>query len=391
MTARLRVGVFTVRQVVEADDGLVAEIGLGRVLTQLLNRYPDLRVAAVDAGTVTTRHNEPLTLTTQRWLRLPPMPSFKKGLAKTWICYRTMRQLEDQCDVVLAQVPFPAPLALLRPRRPRVYHLVADVREMAGSSGKYAGATRWVAMVYAWFVDAILRYVARKPNARLVANGEALLQHFGVDGRAAVSSSITRDDLTSVTRRRPASARFRVLFVANIRPEKGLDVLLTAMEKVRTTVDAELEVVGYGDPADLGDDVNRQFTRAAEEGWATHPGPRAFGPDLFQHFADADLFVLPSRSEGTPRVLVEARAFGCPAVATRVGGIPTSMRDGEDGLLVEPDDADGLADAILRLYHDEPLRRRLGENGRARAEAMTVESFTQVVIEELESLGSRRP
>ncbi len=63
-------------------------------------------------------------------------------------------------------------------------------------------------------------------------------------------------------------------------------------------------------------------------------GHRDFGPELFQCYADADVLVVPSRTEGTPRVLVEARGFGCPVIGTSVGGIPTSIANGIDGLLV---------------------------------------------------------
>jgi glycosyltransferase involved in cell wall biosynthesis len=98
--------------------------------------------------------------------------------------------------------------------------------------------------------------------------------------------------------------------------------------------------------------------------------------------------VLPSRSEGTPRVLVEARAFGCPVVATTAGGIPTSVTDGVDGLLVAPEDPDALADAILQVIQDGELRARLVAAGRERAAGHTAEAFTRILVEELEALGA---
>lgn len=108
-----------------------------------------------------------------------------------------------------------------------------------------------------------------------------------------------------------------------------------------------------------------------------------FGEPLFELYRSHDVFVLPSLSEGTPRTLVEARSFGCPAVATRAGGIPSSVRDGENGLLVEPNDARGLAAAIERMLDDEPLRMRLIEAGLQDAPRQSVEYFVGQLSEEL--------
>ena len=113
-------------------------------------------------------------------------------------------------------------------------------------------------------------------------------------------------------------------------------------------------------------------------------GALPFGPKLFQHFADADVLVLPSLSEGTPRVLIEARAFGCPVVATRVGGVPLSVDDGEDGLLFPPRDTDALVEALRKLSNDDALWRRLSLAGIERARRTTVEVFADSIADEIE-------
>jgi glycosyltransferase involved in cell wall biosynthesis len=90
--------------------------------------------------------------------------------------------------------------------------------------------------------------------------------------------------------------------------------------------------------------------------------------DVAERLAQADVFVLSSRSEGLPLAILEAMAAGLPVVATAVGGIPELVADGETGLLVPPGDADALAGALRRLVADPGLRRRLGEAARARVE-----------------------
>src|SRR5439155_24942314 len=73
----------------------------------------------------------------------------------------------------------------------------------------------------------------------------------------------------------------------------------------------------------------------------------------------ATVLVLPSRSEGMGRVLVEAFCRGRPAVASRVGGIVDLVRDGENGLLVPPQDPAALAEALVRVLSDRALAERL--------------------------------
>jgi glycosyltransferase involved in cell wall biosynthesis len=98
-----------------------------------------------------------------------------------------------------------------------------------------------------------------------------------------------------------------------------------------------------------------------------------------RYYREHDIFVLPSVGEGTPRVLVEARANSLPLVATRVGGIPLSVSDGRDGLLVPPGNADALAAAIDRLVADGVLRRRLIQTGLQSARRMTIDRFVEAV------------
>lgn len=80
----------------------------------------------------------------------------------------------------------------------------------------------------------------------------------------------------------------------------------------------------------------------------------------------ADILVLPSDAEGLPVSLLEAMACGLPCVATRVGGVPEALVDGETGLLIPPGDPDSLAAAILRLFKTPGLRAALSHKARER-------------------------
>jgi len=96
--------------------------------------------------------------------------------------------------------------------------------------------------------------------------------------------------------------------------------------------------------------------------------------DLPRIYADLDALVVSSNNEGTPVSAIEAMAAGCPVVATRVGGLPDLIRDGETGSLVPRGDAPALAAAVQRLLRDHESARRIGQTARARvAERFAVE------------------
>jgi glycosyltransferase involved in cell wall biosynthesis len=84
----------------------------------------------------------------------------------------------------------------------------------------------------------------------------------------------------------------------------------------------------------------------------------------------ATLLVLPSRSEGMGRVVVEALLRGRPVVASRIGGIPDLVEDGVNGLLLEPEDHDGFAAALTRLLAGRPEAERLAAGARAAGERL---------------------
>jgi glycosyltransferase involved in cell wall biosynthesis len=101
---------------------------------------------------------------------------------------------------------------------------------------------------------------------------------------------------------------------------------------------------------------------------------------MFEYLRTCDIFVLPTLSEGTPRVLVEARANSIPVISTNVGGIPTSITDGFDGLLVNPKDSEAIAEAINLIAENDTLRKKLIANGLKSVRNMTVDKFAKRVI-----------
>jgi glycosyltransferase involved in cell wall biosynthesis len=149
--------------------------------------------------------------------------------------------------------------------------------------------------------------------------------------------------------------------VARLQPEKGVDVFLQAAGLISSRYPrARYMIVGDGP------ERSRLAARARSlglEGVVRFPGAP---PDARSLLPDMDLLVVPSRSEGSPLVVLEAMEAGLPVVATRVGGIPEQIGHEREGLLVPPDNAEALAAAVLRLLDDPALAARLGRAGQTR-------------------------
>jgi L-malate glycosyltransferase len=152
--------------------------------------------------------------------------------------------------------------------------------------------------------------------------------------------------------------------VAALVDHKGQKHLVEAMTHVRRALpDAHAVIFGEGD---LRGALERQVRELHLDKHVLLPG---FRQDVLSLAKTADLFVMSSLTEGLGSTLLDAMAMGLAVVGTRTGGIPEAVVDGETGVLVPPGNAKALAEAIVRLLKDEPLRRRMGDAGRQRVAA----------------------
>jgi glycosyltransferase involved in cell wall biosynthesis len=172
-------------------------------------------------------------------------------------------------------------------------------------------------------------------------------------------------DLDSIAQAAPvhfAGSRPVIGTVARLVPIKGIAHLIDAAPAILAGFPAARFLI-------VGDGESRPAleARAQALGIADRTVFAGFRQDAAAAMAGMDVFVLPSLNEGMGRVLVMAMALGKPIVATRVGGIPELLGDGEAGLLVPAADPAALAEAVLALLRDPDLARRLAEAGRSRA------------------------
>lgn len=143
----------------------------------------------------------------------------------------------------------------------------------------------------------------------------------------------------------------------------------------------------------VGDGPLRSSLEAQAQHLGLNGGVRFLGavPEAARLLPHFDVFVLSSVWEGMSNSLLEAMAAGRPVVATRVGGNPEVVVDGETGLLVPPKNARALADAVLRLLRDRDLARRFGEAARRRVESQfTLEQMIRRMEDLYDDLLARK-
>ena len=253
--------------------------------------------------------------------------------------------------------------ALLAGRRPVVVHTFHG-HVLRGYFGRFGTLVfRAIETLLARVTD---RLVAVSPEVRdeLVGLGVAPASKFSVirlgielEPRVAFDG-----DPREVRRRLGVDPdRFVVGWFGRMTAVKRTDDLISMLASLRERgVDALLLLVGDGD------DREGLEQRAHDLGLARSCLFLGYQEDVAAWYAVCDAVVLTSASEGTPVTIIEALAAGRPVVATRVGGVPDVVDEGETGFLVDPGDTGALAERLARLAGDPALGTRMGEEGRVR-------------------------
>lgn len=377
-------------------DRLMMNHAVGRLIEALHQRAPQAKLCIPLVEDHSTSRGHVLDFPREDMTFMPPLASVVGSQRYHFQTRRIVRRFADSVDVLFMRLPFQVPTALRRLSKPKVMHIVSNPQQVIAASDDYHGPMKYMARWFAGHSTASMRRMAAEPHTHVASNGREMFDVVQARaGRVVVSSCLYEREMrprTDLGLGHPP----RLLFVGYLRPEKGIHSLLDAFDSLRARRQLKLTLVGGVDKtATHSEKQIRARIAASPFGDDIElAGTVEFGEPLFDLYRSHDVYVLPSLSEGTPRTLVEARSFGCPIVATRVGGIPSSVDDGRDGLLVEPNNPAQLAAAIERILVDEQLRLQLIREGLHGARQHTLESFADDLVEELgavvrESRGGR--
>ncbi len=246
---------------------------------------------------------------------------------------------------------------------------IAQLNAFAGLGSTFTSQSAKARVVRPVF-KALLRWILNgRHAAALVQNGDDrdAMAATGVDLDRIFLIPGSGVDVAKLTPLPEPDGPVTVAFVGRLLEDKGLRPLIAAHDALMARAPPiKLLIAGQADPA------NPASISAAEiETWKRRPNVELLGhvSDIATVWARAHIAVLPSRREGLPKSLLEAAACERPIVASDVPGCREIARDGVNALLVPPDDAAALADAIAQLAGDAALRRHYGAAGRRMVEA----------------------
>ncbi|MBI3675786.1 MAG: glycosyltransferase [Proteobacteria bacterium] len=231
-------------------------------------------------------------------------------------------------------------------------------------------------LVYDWFERRVCR------GQMVFAQGDSCYAKHGKssDCELVLSSAHHVGDVVA-PRPRFERAPYTILNVGRLNSVKNQALLLQALARLNENADDwRLVVVGSG-PQEA--ELRLMAKKLNLEQWVTFAGQLAHGVELWKPYDAADVFVLSSVSEGTPKVLLEAMARGTPVVASAVSGVPTAVKHEKRGLLFASGDVDGLVSALGRMRDDTRLRTGCQLRAVEFAREQTVEAATRRMLDKV--------
>lgn len=282
------------------------------------------------------------------WVRVNALPA-------AWKLYRSLRRLAP--EIVHAFLTTGNVLGAVLGTLARVPVIVSSHRDLGGFDGK------WITRMNFW-TD---RHLATSVTANSLAVREALAQRSNAPAET-IRLLYNGIDLKKIETANRGLAKRQELglppnalaigVIANIRVAKGHQYLLEAFNRIAPHVpQACLLICGFAGDHDLMKTLQRLAAAGGAAGRVRFMNSRNDIPEMLHAL---DVVVSPSLSEGFSNAILEAMAAGKPVIATRVGGSPEQIIDGVTGLLVPPQDAGAIAQALLRLLRSPGLRREMG-------------------------------
>lgn len=211
-----------------------------------------------------------------------------------------------------------------------------------------------------------------------------LASEFGSGLHEVFILNESRIDESHITIKDDVADNKRIVFIGRLSPEKGIELLIKSFAAIASIQpELTLELIGDGplySKLRVMTDVAGIRDRVIFSGYV--PWDK-----VFLQLSKSCMMVLPSYSEGLGLVLLEAMSQSVPVIASRVGGIPEIVEDGQNGLLFEAGDEQGLTKCLQRMLQDDTLRQRIIVSGRETARKNTFQLQTGKILDYINNIS----
>lgn len=276
---------------------------------------------------------------------------------------RRIRQLTATHDCIICRLPslnaFYLQNVIFRSNKSCCIYLVGDQEGIIEQGDKYKGPSKLLGMALAKYHTHLTRKLVMRADTSVFL-GKRLYEKYGSQCKKAefmFTSLVRKSDIIRRDVGNWPPDPLKVVFAGRIEHEKGLSYLIEAIHLLKNQgANVKLTVCGTG----TAEDACRELTQRLKlEEDIIFKGFVKLHPDLDDILMNSDIFVLPSISEGVPKVVLEAMAKGAAVIATDVGGVPEIVKNGENGLLIKPADTAAIVDAVGYLCQKKHAAEKL--------------------------------
>ncbi len=313
-------------------------------------------------------------LTNINVIELPQTKSYLSSQKQIFKYYKTIKRVAKDIDLFYTRVPDPfcwMPKLLFRKKT--IMHFVGDTIDATKYNEKWSWLKKRI-MICGYLPDYLLTLWAGR-GSKVYTNGYHLadrLSKYGIKATPVISSTIREKDLDnnvlSITKKQ--TNKITLVYLGYVRFAKGMNLLMNLwLQLKKQNIDFHFNMIGEGE---MYEEVKQFIKQHHLENNITlygHIGDRKQINDILQN---SDIFVFPSLSEGSPRVVVEAMAQGIPVMSTPVGSLPTTFTNKESIRFFDFNNTEQALDIIKDYVND----KQLFEQQRKKAFNMVKENYT---------------
>ena len=372
-----------------SNEGIYAHFTLGRILNLLSSHYDKIYwCTSVISQSASSHEQNCLLAKNIEIIETPYYASSMDSLGKAQKLKAAYEIAVSQGDDIFIRGMLPGIRAFYRAcekhgKRP-LHWIVSNPVALLLSHRRGSWFKTILGLAYSKYWEYAAKRGSCRTRGAMICNGRELVDRMnGCRCYEVVSSTLSEDNfyLRDDT---CLDEIVNITAVCFVRPEKGLQYLIEALSQLKTNRNIHLNCIGTtGRYADYEQKLHEIIKSCHLEDVVSFPG-YFDQSEIFNQLKKSDIFVLPSLSEGTPRVIVESRACGVPTIATRVGGIPSSIEHEKDGLLVPVGDSQAIAECIDRIIENQEFRKQLIHDGYEKVRKFTVELFVEKVLDILD-------